>query len=70
MLDNSQNQRFFEKFQVKAQLGTEHSRVFPQHSRGWVAQETLDPSRFGGTPVWSVMKDDRYLQVVENHIPR
>ncbi|CAE7324853.1 hxnY [Symbiodinium natans] len=40
--------RFFEQpHEVKAKLGTAASRVFPQHSRGYVANETLDPSRQG-----------------------
>ena len=44
---NALRKFFMQPDEVKAQLGTEHSRVFPQHSRGWVAQETLDPSRQG-----------------------
>jgi len=40
--------RFFQQpKEVKAKLGTSFSRVFPQHSRGWVAEETLDPTRQG-----------------------
>ena len=51
-------QNFLILSEVKAKLGTSSSRVYPQHSRGWVSQETLDPSRqmccrrFGGF-LWS-----------------
>jgi len=40
--------RFFDQpTEVKSKIGTSASRVFPAHSRGWVANETLDPSQQG-----------------------
>lgn len=40
--------RFFEQPEhIKAKVGTSFTRVFPQNSRGWVAEETLDPSQQG-----------------------
>jgi len=40
--------RFFEQPEhVKAKVGTSFTRVYPPHSRGWVALETLDPTQQG-----------------------
>lgn len=44
---NALRKFFLQPDEVKAKVGTSTSRVFPQHSRGWVANETLDPSRQG-----------------------
>lgn len=44
---NALRKFFLQPDEVKAEVGTSSSRVFPQHSRGWVSNETLDPSRQG-----------------------